>query len=240
MTVACSADRALTQILVPAARKGNDGTVNERRRPRAPITSGAAKPRVTPQMTGPIVLDTDTRNALILFNTRLAAQADLEREKRRVEKATKAKDEAAARVRDAENNPKATAEQKAEAQAAYLASLEALSRAKAGEPDPATDARVGHDDDDDHDQDQPDDHDEGHGRVHDDEADRAGDAANDGHDETPTDEAPPTADDTDTTDTGPTTADAATDASESAVDATPAPVVTDDAPPAEGDATDGA
>jgi hypothetical protein len=103
--------------------------VNDRRRPRAP-----AKPKPSPQLTGPVQLDDETRNALILFNARLVAQEELEREKRRVDKATKAKDEAAATVRRLEGDPKATAEQKNEAQAAYLAALEALDRAKSGEP----------------------------------------------------------------------------------------------------------
>ena len=114
---------------MPAAARRNDGTVNDRRRPRTP-----AKPKPAPQLTGPVQLDDDTRNALILFNARLVAQEELEREKRRVDKASKAKDEAAATVRRLESDPKATAEQKSEAQAAYLASLDALNRAKAGEP----------------------------------------------------------------------------------------------------------
>jgi hypothetical protein len=114
---------------VRTAARRNDGTVNDRRRPRVP-----AKPKPSPQLTGPVQLDDETRNALILFNARLVAQEESEREKRRVEKAAKAKDDAAAKVRELENNPKATAEQKAEAQAAYLASLDALNRAKAGEP----------------------------------------------------------------------------------------------------------
>ena len=93
-----------------------------------------AKPKPSPQLTGPVQLDDETRNALILFNARLVAQDELDREKRRVDKAAKAKDEAAAKVRQLESNPKATAEEKSEAQAAYLASLDALNRAKAGEP----------------------------------------------------------------------------------------------------------
>jgi hypothetical protein len=115
--------------LVPTAARRNDGTVNDRRRPRVP-----AKPKPSPQLTGPVQLDDETRNALILFNARLVAQEESEHEKRRVEKAAKAKDDAAAKVRELENNPKATTEQKAEAQAAYLASLDALNRVKAGEP----------------------------------------------------------------------------------------------------------
>jgi hypothetical protein len=83
-----------------------------------------------------VQLDDETRNALILFNARLAAQEEQEREKRRVDKASKAKDDAAATVRRLENDPQATAEQKASAQTAYLASLDALNRAKSGEPDP--------------------------------------------------------------------------------------------------------
>jgi hypothetical protein len=115
--------------LVPTAARRNDGTVNDRRRPRVP-----AKPKPSPQLTGPVQLDDETRNALILFNARLVAQDELEREKRRVDKAAKAKDEAAAKVRELEANPKATAQQKSEAQAAYLSALDALNRAKAGEP----------------------------------------------------------------------------------------------------------
>jgi len=93
-----------------------------------------ARPKAAPQLTGPVQLDDDTRNALILFNARLVAQDELEREKRRVDKAAKAKDEAAAKVRELENDSSATTEQKSEAQAAYIASLDALNRAKAGEP----------------------------------------------------------------------------------------------------------
>jgi hypothetical protein len=106
--------------------------VNDRRRPRVP-----ARPKPALQLTGPIQLDDETRNALILFNARLVAQDELEREKRRVDKAAKAKDEAAAKVRQLENDPSATAEQRSAAQAGYLASLDALNRAKSGEPAPA-------------------------------------------------------------------------------------------------------
>ena len=92
-----------------------------------------ARPKAAPQLTGPIQLDDETRNALILFNARLVAQDELEREKRRVDKAAKAKDEAAAKVRQLENDPSATAEQRSAAQAGYLAALDALNRAKSGE-----------------------------------------------------------------------------------------------------------
>ena len=114
---------------MPTPARRHDGTVNDRRRPRVP-----ARPKAAPQLTGPVQLDDDTRNALILFNARLVAQDELEREKRRVDKAAKAKDEAAAKVRELENDSSATSEQRSEAQAAYIASLDALNRAKAGEP----------------------------------------------------------------------------------------------------------
>ena len=127
---------------MPTAARRNDGTVNDRRRPRVP-----AKPKPAPQLTGPIQLDDETRNALILFNARLVAQDELEREKRRVDKAAKAKDEAAAKVRQVENDPSATAEQRAEAQAGYLASLDALNRAKSGEPAAVDDAPADSEDD---------------------------------------------------------------------------------------------
>ena len=117
---------------MPTAARRNDGTVNDRRRPRVP-----ARPKPAPQLTGPIQLDDETRNALILFNARLVAQDELEREKRRVDKAAKAKDEAAAKVRQLENDPSATAEQRSAAQAGYLTALDALNRAKSGEPAPA-------------------------------------------------------------------------------------------------------
>ncbi len=87
-------------------------------------------------LTGPITIDTATSDALVLFNARLAAQAENERAERRVQKAAKTKDDAAARVRSVENGLKATAAQRAEATAAYLASVDAWERAKSGEPEP--------------------------------------------------------------------------------------------------------
>ena len=56
------------------AVRRNDGTVNDRRRPRVP-----AKPKASPQLTGPVQLDDETRNALILFNARSVAQDELEK-----------------------------------------------------------------------------------------------------------------------------------------------------------------
>lgn len=112
--------------------------VNDRRRPPRPQT----KPKPAAALTGPIELDVETRNALILFNARIEAQEAVERDKRRVDKAARAKDDAAARVRQLDDDSKATAEAKAEAQAAYMAALDAWNRAKAGEPDPPRGGRA--------------------------------------------------------------------------------------------------
>ncbi len=72
---------------------------------------------------------------MILFNARLTAQEEQEREKRRLDKATKTKDDAAAKVRQLDSDPKATADQRAAAQSAYMSALDAWNRVKAGEPD---------------------------------------------------------------------------------------------------------
>ena len=87
-------------------------------------------------LTGPLTVDTATSDALVLFNARLAAQAENERAERRLQKAAKTKDDAAARVRSVENDLKATAAERADATAAYLASVDAWERAKSGEPEP--------------------------------------------------------------------------------------------------------
>jgi hypothetical protein len=86
---------------------------------------------------GDVTLDADTAKALALFNQRLAQQADAERAQRRIDKATRAKDQAAARVRALENDPKATAAARAEAAEAYREALDELDRAKRGEEEPA-------------------------------------------------------------------------------------------------------
>jgi hypothetical protein len=109
----------------------------DRRPPRRPTRPAPKKPEV---LTGPIDVDTETSAALILFAARHAALADQERDARRVEKAGKAKDEAAARVRNLENDTKATAEQRTEAAGAYRSAVEAWERAKSGEPATAEDA----------------------------------------------------------------------------------------------------
>jgi len=77
-----------------------------------------------------IQVDDETRAALLLFNERVEATAAQERGAKRVAKAERAKDEAAAVVRKLRDNPDATAEQKAEAEAAYK-------EAAAAEPEPA-------------------------------------------------------------------------------------------------------
>ena len=104
---------------------------------RPPVNRPSSAP-----LTGPLTVDTATSDALVLFNARLAAQAENERAERRVHKAAKTKDDAAARVRSVENDPKATAAQRADATAAYRASVDAWERAKSGEPEPPR-ARAG-------------------------------------------------------------------------------------------------
>jgi len=71
-----------------------------------------------------IQVDDETRAALLLFNERVEANAALERAAKRVKKAERAKDEAAAVVRKMNDNPNATPEQKAEAEEAYKAAVE--------------------------------------------------------------------------------------------------------------------
>ena len=92
------------------------------------------------------MVDEATSDALRLFNARLGAQAENEKAERRVQKAAKAKDDAAGRVRNLENDTKATAEQRAEAAAAYLAAIDAWERARNGEADPAPSAAPAVDD----------------------------------------------------------------------------------------------
>ena len=98
---------------------------------RPPVNRPSSAP-----LTGPLTVDTATSDALVLFNARLAAQAENERAERRLQKAAKTKDDAAARVRSVENDLKATAAERADATAAYLASVDAWERAKSGEPEP--------------------------------------------------------------------------------------------------------
>jgi hypothetical protein len=80
-------------------------------------------------------MDDETRAALALFNRRLVQQADTERAQRRIDKALRAKDDAAARVRALEADTRAGATQRAEATAAYHAAVAAWDRARRGEPD---------------------------------------------------------------------------------------------------------
>ncbi len=68
-----------------------------------------------------IQVDDETRAALLLFNERVEASAAKERGRKRVAKAERAKAEAAKVVRRVNDDPDATAEQKAEAEAAYKA-----------------------------------------------------------------------------------------------------------------------
>lgn len=66
-----------------------------------------------------IQVDDETRAALLLFNERVEATAAAERGKKRIAKAERAKADAAKAVRQLNNDPDATAEQKAEAEAVY-------------------------------------------------------------------------------------------------------------------------
>jgi len=77
-----------------------------------------------------IPVDDETRAALLLFNQRLEESAAEERATKRVAKAERAKDEAATRVRNLGNDSSATAEQKAEAEAAYKDAVDEFQRIK--------------------------------------------------------------------------------------------------------------
>ncbi len=71
-----------------------------------------------------IQVDDETRAALLLFNERVEASAAKERGAKRVAKAERLKDEAAATVRKLSDNPNASAEDKATAETAYKEALE--------------------------------------------------------------------------------------------------------------------
>jgi len=75
-------------------------------------------------VTTEIPLDNETRTALLLFNERLEASALQERADKRVAKAERAKEAAAATVRKLSDDRDASAEAKAEAEAAYKAAVD--------------------------------------------------------------------------------------------------------------------
>lgn len=77
-----------------------------------------------------IQVDDETRAALLLFNERVEANAAKERGTKRVAKAQRAKDEAAAVVRKLAENAGASAEEKAEAETAYKAAVASLTETK--------------------------------------------------------------------------------------------------------------
>jgi len=77
-----------------------------------------------------IQVDDETRAALLLFNERVEATALAERGAKRVAKAERAKDEAAAVVRKLSENPDASADAKSEAEVAYKAALESYNTIK--------------------------------------------------------------------------------------------------------------
>ncbi len=77
-----------------------------------------------------IQVDDETRAALLLFNERVEASAAKERGAKRVAKAERAKDEAAALVRKLGENPDASGEDKAEAETAYKVAVAAFNELK--------------------------------------------------------------------------------------------------------------
>jgi hypothetical protein len=78
-------------------------------------------------------LDAETRAALALFNARLAQQGEAKRAERQLAAAKRAKDDAAARVRALESDPKADADARATAAAAYRDAVAAWDRARSGD-----------------------------------------------------------------------------------------------------------
>jgi hypothetical protein len=78
-----------------------------------------------------IQVDDETRAALLLFNERVEATAAEERAAKRIAKAERAKDEAAAAVRKTNDNANASAEEKAAAEASYKEAVDSLQAIKA-------------------------------------------------------------------------------------------------------------
>ncbi|MGB1654168.1 MAG: hypothetical protein ACPHJY_07260, partial [Acidimicrobiales bacterium] len=82
-------------------------------------------------------LDDETSAALTLFNEYVDADRERTRREKRIKKAERAKDEAAARVKKLSNG--GSAEERAEAEAAYRDASEAWKRIRDGvEPEPET------------------------------------------------------------------------------------------------------
>ena len=77
-------------------------------------------------------LDEETAAALTLFNTYLVADREQQAHERAVKKAERAKDDAAAAVREL-NDRKASAPETAEAETAYREAVEALRRLRDGD-----------------------------------------------------------------------------------------------------------
>jgi hypothetical protein len=111
------------------------------RRRNPPGARSPRPPRPAAPLTGELTVDDETATALRLFNRRLGEQAEAERAQRRIDKAQRDKDQAAARVRALENDTKAAAAERADAAAAYKAALEALERARKGGAADAGEAR---------------------------------------------------------------------------------------------------
>ena len=86
-------------------------------------------------------LDEETAAALTLYNTYLVADRAQQAHERALRKAEKAKDEAAAAVREL-NESKAPAAETAEAEARYREAVEALRRLREGETAGASDGEA--------------------------------------------------------------------------------------------------
>ena len=97
---------------------------------RKPGANTSGRQGATASAVGPTI-DDETAAALTLYNTYLIADREQQAHERAVRKAEKAKDEAAAAVREL-NDRKASAAETAEAETAYREAIEALSRLRDG------------------------------------------------------------------------------------------------------------
>lgn len=85
-------------------------------------------------------LDDETNAALTLFNEYVAADRERNRREKQIKKAERAKDDAAARVKKLTQS--GSAEEKAEAEAAYREASEAWRRIRDGEEPAATESEA--------------------------------------------------------------------------------------------------
>ncbi|MCX7620483.1 MAG: hypothetical protein N2037_06520 [Acidimicrobiales bacterium] len=110
----------------PPAKKGDGQGTNDGPRPARSAGTSTKVPE------GGFQLDPETEAELVKFNAYFAAQQELEAHERRVRKAERAKDEAAARLREIVADPKATREQREEAERAYKEALAKLQAVRGG------------------------------------------------------------------------------------------------------------